>query len=483
MHPFRRRAHPSSRRPRVRRAGVASLIAVAAASAVGLATTPPEALAAPAASSAPGSPDAPAPTTPPSTGPPPTYGRPDLIDRAAAVVAPQLEISPALAGVPVASTEVSRVRSAMEAAADEADRAAAAEREGQREREFLAGVQVDLLAERAALETRRAEALDRARAERAAAAEQGALADEASAFIQDLVTASYVAAGEPQSPLASESVSDSSRRHTYSVNLFEIKQGERKGYRAAQAAHRLLAARADGDASTAARAITDTERALLDNAEAARAADGRIAQARQLQVTLADQRVRLDAELADARRLARVDGVDFPLIVLDAFWKASQYAAVEFPACRLDWSLLAGISRVESVHGTFGTSVVDPAGQVTPPIIGVPLNGDGFALIFDSDGGEFDYDSVYDRAVGPMQFIPTSWRIYARDGNGDARLDPNNYYDATVAAARHLCLGGADTSTAEGRRTAVFSYNHDESYVSLVSSYADGYAAKLTIGP
>ena len=189
------------------------------------------------------------------------------------------------------------------------------------------------------------------------------------------------------------------------------------------------------------------------------------------------QDMTVSVDIETARRTATVVGLDFTLVVFDAFIKAVGLEAAQRPACRVQWPLLAAISRVESRHGTFGTSIVDPFGQVTPPIIGPPLNGLGFAYIADSDGGLYDFDTVYDRAVGPMQFIPSSWAIFGRDGDGDGRRDPNNYYDATVAAAEHLCRSGVDVGTESGAQSAVFGYNQSNDYVALVLSLRDLYAA------
>ena len=198
----------------------------------------------------------------------------------------------------------------------------------------------------------------------------------------------------------------------------------------------------------------------------------RQASSQQLQIDLAAALVELRKELARERRTAAVDGLDFTLVILDAFYRASQTMAAERPGCALSWPLLAGISKIESRHGTFGTSQVDERADVRPRIIGVALNGVGFALITDSDGGAFDGDAIYDRAVGPMQFIPSSWKLFGRDANGDGIRDPNNYYDAALAAAEHLCRGGADVSTTAGRNSAVLGYNQDNSYLATVSGYA-----------
>jgi membrane-bound lytic murein transglycosylase B len=77
---------------------------------------------------------------------------------------------------------------------------------------------------------------------------------------------------------------------------------------------------------------------------------------------------------------------------------------------------------------------------------------------------------TYDRAVGPMQFIPGTWRSAGVDASGDGIADPNNVYDAAFAAARYLCAGagGLRTDTEAGFRAAAFSYNHSAAYVNEV---------------
>ena len=60
-----------------------------------------------------------------------------------------------------------------------------------------------------------------------------------------------------------------------------------------------------------------------------------------------------------------------------------------------------------------------------PGIYGIPLNGsNNTAVIRDTDGGTYDRDLTWDRAVGPMQFIPGTWRTVGVDANGDGRKDP-----------------------------------------------------------
>ena len=177
-------------------------------------------------------------------------------------------------------------------------------------------------------------------------------------------------------------------------------------------------------------------------------------------------------ELQQARAVARVRGTDFALVALDAYVRA----AATQPRCGITWWALAGISRVEGRHGTYGGGALLADGQVSRPIIGIPLTGtNGTAAIGDSDGGALDGDAGVDRAVGPMQFIPTTWERWARDGDGDGDRDPQNLYDATAAAAAYLCSGRTMRDEA-GMRAGYFSYNRSEAYVESVLAYARGYS-------
>lgn len=77
-----------------------------------------------------------------------------------------------------------------------------------------------------------------------------------------------------------------------------------------------------------------------------------------------------------------------------------------------------------------------------------------------------------------MQFIPSTWQLAGRDGNGDGEADPLNIDDAARSAASYLCLGGRDLATARGWSDAVFSYNQSDSYVDQVRDQANAYAAQ-----
>ncbi|WP_261560816.1 lytic transglycosylase domain-containing protein, partial [Frankia tisae] len=156
-----------------------------------------------------------------------------------------------------------------------------------------------------------------------------------------------------------------------------------------------------------------------------------------------------------------------PARVLAAYRKAATRTATEHPGCHLPWQLLAGIGRIESGHAV--GRPITPDGTITLPILGPPLNGrHGHALVRDTDRGALDHDTTYDRAVGPMQFIPTTWHTAGRDNSGDQRADPHNIDDATLAAAGYLCRSHRDLAVPAQLRTAIFSYNPSASYVHAV---------------
>jgi hypothetical protein len=68
------------------------------------------------------------------------------------------------------------------------------------------------------------------------------------------------------------------------------------------------------------------------------------------------------------------------------------------------------------------------------------------------------------RALGWMQFMPSSWAMYGVDANGDGVKDPFNPVDAIFAAARYLKAAGADIDLPR----AIFAYNHADWYVESV---------------
>jgi hypothetical protein len=121
-----------------------------------------------------------------------------------------------------------------------------------------------------------------------------------------------------------------------------------------------------------------------------------------------------------------------------------QSAARYCPA--LPWTVLAAIGQIES--------------------------GDG-ANVGPSSAG----------ALGPMQFLPSTWAVWGTSGFGrTGPPDIMNPYDAVPSAARMLCADGGSQGTLAGLRAAVFAYNHADWYVNevlaLAAQYAKAYPAR-----
>jgi membrane-bound lytic murein transglycosylase B len=228
------------------------------------------------------------------------------------------------------------------------------------------------------------------------------------------------------------------------------------------------------DATTAER---EEIRRRITGAEVTRTEATRVAEETKAELVALTERV------ANARLEAPVAGLDMAYVVLDAYVKAADVLAAEAPGCRIRWQILAAVGRTESTHGTEGGARVLGSGAVTRPIIGIPLDGtNGTMAIPDTDGGALDRDPVWDRAVGPMQFIPASWRAYGRDGNLDGVADPQNVYDAALAAAGYLCrvqpLEGNDAL-----RRAFLLYNNSGVYADVVLERTRAYDAALALPP
>lgn len=182
-----------------------------------------------------------------------------------------------------------------------------------------------------------------------------------------------------------------------------------------------------------------------------------------------DTRYRTDLPPLRTRKRERgasVADAALPASVFAAYRRAEAELARTAPGCRLRWQLLAAIGQVESGQARGGRVTAD--GTTVAPILGPRLDGGAFAVVRDTDGGAYDGDPAYDRAVGPMQFIPSTWTRWGTDGNGDGRADPDNVFDAALAAGHYLCAGGRDLSDPAELDRAVLGYNHSEAYLRTV---------------
>ncbi|AWB92656.1 hypothetical protein [Aeromicrobium chenweiae] len=175
------------------------------------------------------------------------------------------------------------------------------------------------------------------------------------------------------------------------------------------------------------------------------------------------------------RRTARETGI--PTRALRAYVRAAETLQRTHPRCGLAWNTLAGIGSAESSHGAFGGATLDERGVASPRILGVPLDGTGGnRAIRDTDGGTLDGDTRWDRAVGPLQFIPTTWASWGTSAGG-SKADPHDIDDAALSAGRYLCHAGGDLSTSRGWSRAVLTYNNSRAYAEKIARIASAYAA------
>ena len=163
-----------------------------------------------------------------------------------------------------------------------------------------------------------------------------------------------------------------------------------------------------------------------------------------------------------------------PGIAMRAYQQAAERLATEQPQCALPWTLLAGIGQVESQHGA-GRIRTD--GTTVERITGPRLDGSipGTATITDTDGGRLDGDKDFDRAVGPVQFLPSTWALVGRDANGDGVADPNNIFDSALSTGSLLCSAGGSMADPGARTRAILGYNNSMAYVANVNAWAHGY--------
>jgi membrane-bound lytic murein transglycosylase B len=277
--------------------------------------------------------------------------------------------------------------------------------------------------------------------------------------LRDVAIASYVSggAGIPLVTLLSAtSIGDFGRRQELLSAIADDASADVRQYNDARAA-----------AAKATVQIVDSEQ-QLEAAKAATDANLLLANS-QLDVATAalGERQQLLSLTGDAL-VAR--GTDIPRMILDAYQRAA--SALQAKGCQIGWWVLAGIGKVESDHGRAHDAKLAPNGDLVPRILGPALDGsNGTAAIPATDGGKYTGDPVWDHAVGPMQFIPSTWVRWQRDGNGDGVANPNNIYDASLAAASYLCAVSTNLYTDAGLEAAYDAYNHSADYVAEVLAF------------
>lgn len=175
------------------------------------------------------------------------------------------------------------------------------------------------------------------------------------------------------------------------------------------------------------------------------------------------------AETAERHRI--------PLRAMQAYATTELSESTNQPACQLRWNTLAAIGSVESAHGTLGGAGLDGAGVPDVPIIGPALDGTNGTRAIEStpESAQFHGDEQWDHAVGPFQFLTSSWERYGGDADQDGEANPHDIDDAALGAARHLCVPGHDLK-GEGWVPAVYGYNNSMAYVAKVREIADSFA-------
>jgi membrane-bound lytic murein transglycosylase B len=168
-----------------------------------------------------------------------------------------------------------------------------------------------------------------------------------------------------------------------------------------------------------------------------------------------------------------------PVVAVEAYGYAELVLARTAPTCHLAWTTLAAVGDVGSAHGSAGGAVLGADGSVQPPIYSLPMDGKGGRqLIPDTDHGAIDGITTYDRAVGPMQLLPSTWRENAVDADGNGTADPNDIDDAALTAASYLCRNGRDLSKPDAWWDAILSYNAVRPYAQRVFDAANLYGQR-----
>jgi hypothetical protein len=175
-----------------------------------------------------------------------------------------------------------------------------------------------------------------------------------------------------------------------------------------------------------------------------------------------------------------------PVVAVQAYGYAELVLARTAPSCHLSWTTIAAIAKVESSHGSANGAVLNVDGSVAPPIFGLPLDGKGGRQeIRDTDQGALDGDPQFDRAIGPLQFVPQTWTAVSVgngvDADNNGISDPNDIDDASLAAAKYLCQNGRDLAKPDAWWDAILTYNAIRPYAQKVFDAANEYGRRSRV--
>jgi hypothetical protein len=179
----------------------------------------------------------------------------------------------------------------------------------------------------------------------------------------------------------------------------------------------------------------------------------------------------LDPQAGPEGTMSTLSTNGIPSAALYAYHHAATLLADADATCKLPWSLVAAVGRVESNHGRTSGNALTPEGLAQPGIYGASTK-----RVADTDNGKIDHDPELDRAVGPMQIMPKIWSKLAIDADSDGTKNPQDIDDAATTSAIFLCSGSDDLSTDRGARAAVTRYNHSDAYTDLAMKVSDAYA-------
>jgi len=95
-------------------------------------------------------------------------------------------------------------------------------------------------------------------------------------------------------------------------------------------------------------------------------------------------------------------------------------------------------------------------------------------LVIDLDNEELLWEvSSWAGAFGLPQFIPTSFRAYARDGNNDGIIELNNFSDASISIANYLKSNGWKASSDNlMKKKVIMRYNNSIHYADCILDLA-----------